>query len=544
MKAPQKKRLKLVLLVNFLFVFTVLIFAPIEIFMSNQNDFLFSLHNFWWASVIFAMIIMAMGTIFFMILPQKIYNILITLFFSLTVLSYLQGNFLNGNLGMLNGEKPEWTGQDGLLIFNLFLWLLGIVFFFFLMLKKKKIFGNVVRIGSVFLIAVQGVALVYLLITTPIKPVSNEKLLKTGMTEISKKDNVIVFILDYFDNVYLDEVLQEKQDLLDNMEGFTRYTNVSSVYGRTFPSITYLLTQEDYRYDIPAEDYLNQAYHNDRGIAKLRNAGYQIGIYTPYEVASDMKGIADNYGKDEKSVNHKGILKGLLYVTAYRDLPMVVKPLFWFYTDDINLLSRSDETEAFVEDDTVFYKQLSSQGLQENSDDADFRFYHFYGTHPPVKYNEDMQITDDATRTSQAVGELSMLYQYFEQMKQMGTYENALIIVTADHGRVNRKGELDYAPTPILFIKERGKGTGKKMQVSDSPISHADLWSVIEEYANLPVETNQDQHTQRYFYYPLCTDDKEDELIEYEIPQDANDFSKWKKTGTEWDIQYSVYSTK
>ena len=61
---------------------------------------------------------------------------------------------------------------------------------------------------------------------------------------VSDKNNVIVFILDTYDNGYLDGVLEQWPDALADYTGFTRYRNSSGSMIPTRYALSSLLTGE------------------------------------------------------------------------------------------------------------------------------------------------------------------------------------------------------------------------------------------------------------------------------------------------------------
>ena len=66
-----------------------------------------------------------------------------------------------------------------------------------------------------------------------------------------------------------------------------------------------------------------------------------------------------------------------------------------------------------------------------------------------------------------------MLNVYIEQLKKLGAYDNSTIIITSDHGTIDR-------PQMIFFIKEKNE-THKMMQETSAPITLNELVPTIVE---------------------------------------------------------------
>ena len=79
-------------------------------------------------------------------------------------------------------------------------------------------------------------------------------------------------------------------------------------------------------------------------------------------------------------------------------------------------------------------------------------------------------LKDDVDTLSYAIGlaQTQGLKEYLTQLKELGLYDDASIIITADHGDKENNMQVIY------FIKQPGE-THEKMQSSEAPISHDDF---------------------------------------------------------------------
>ena len=81
---------------------------------------------------------------------------------------------------------------------------------------------------------------------------------------------------------------------------------------------------------------------------------------------------------------------------------------------------------------------------------------------------------------SQAKGSLKVVYAYMEQLRALGRYDEATIIITADHGQGNILGTERYSGQPdrtsrTLFLVKKPGEIHESMVISEAPVSQAEL---------------------------------------------------------------------
>lgn len=237
------------------------------------------------------------------------------------------GHVLNGKMQVLIGQKVEWGMK--IVLPNLFVWVCIFILVFVLKIRLKDKWKKVQQFISLSLTAVQFVALISLLLTTDALYesennsygyVSNE-----GMLELSQENNVIVFILDYFDGRSMDAILAEDEDFLHSLQGFTYYPNATSVHSRTYPSITYLLTGNMCYFDKLPQDYVNEAYENSSFLPALYENGIEIGLYTyPNYIGNSAKTQICKYVFNKPNLNFKEVIRVFGKMVLYGDMPYLV----------------------------------------------------------------------------------------------------------------------------------------------------------------------------------------------------------------------------
>ena len=86
--------------------------------------------------------------------------------------------------------------------------------------------------------------------------------------------------------------------------------------------------------------------------------------------------------------------------------------------------------------DARYYATLKEQGLSaaDLGEKGSFRVIHLAGPHPPYTLNRNAETVEDGTGAiEQGLGSLHIVSAYLEELKRLGLYDEATIVVTADH---------------------------------------------------------------------------------------------------------------
>ena len=405
---------------------------------------------------------------------------MICLIFGFAVASYLQAMVLNLNLGVLDGTSIPWQSYSIHSILNIVVWCLIISVPFLILYFFKNAWKKIIKAVSFILIGMQLVALVTTIVSTPITNKTKEYYLSgEEQYTISSKSNVIVFILDYFSNTYVDKMLQEYPDALDAFNGFTYYNNVDCTYFGTFPSMNHMLTGAELDATITTEKWFESSWNSEKAeefYSLLADNGYKVNIYSGekyYGGAENMLGKVSNVSVEEITVNinYSELIKKMVQLSCYSHLPHAFKASFWMDTNDFSEVATVDSTGIEIKQQSSFYSALKEQGLTFNNQSNYFILQHLRGAHPAYNVNENGGYLKNATLEQTTKGYFLMVEEYLQQMKDLGVYDDSTIIITADHG--------DWENTQVIFfIKEAGKSQDD-MDISTAPISHNDFMSTI-----------------------------------------------------------------
>lgn len=104
------------------------------------------------------------------------------------------------------------------------------------------------------------------------------------------------------------------------------------------------------------------------------------------------------------------------------------------------------------------------------------------GAHWPYTLDKNGDRVKESDLIKQSEGSLGIVTDYLQEMKRLGVYDSATIVVTADHGywRLNAD-ELNYASSPIMLVKpaEIAEKAAHPLRISEVPTGHGDYPATI-----------------------------------------------------------------
>ena len=560
---PLSRKAKFIyaLFASVFFSFTLFFVAPTEIVAASISSLIFTLWDVWWVCALFAAIVAVVLTIVLCLLKRKAFDITLSVVFSIGLACWIQAMFLNTGLPAADGRAVNWMGFAGIGLVSLVVWVALIALPLVFSRSHRTAWRNVIVAGSLALVIVQGVGVASLFTNA-----EKENIYPTeqGLYQVASDENVIVFILDTYDSSEINTILDEEPDFFEPLTGFTYYRNMTGSTIPTAYAVPYLLTNQLPEVGESWNHYLGRRYSSSTLLDDISNAGYSIGIYTD-SLGMDFSSPEDKRIADETlnihsigdaAIDIPGAMTLLEKAACYRDMPWIAKPAFWFWTDQVNnqVIGSSAENDPSVRlyhmDDGGFHSTLETRGgldFDETSDKA-FRFIHLDGAHYPYILDENGYNVESSTPEAQQHGSMRIVYDYIAHLKELGVYDNATIIITADHGVYHLTEELNYASAPMLFVKpaQTAKEASQPLQVSDMPISHMDVPATIASavgadssaYGSTVYEAN-DPDRVRYYYQTFSDGVHVTDMREIQIsPGDPLDLSNWEYTGTTWTIPW------
>lgn len=459
--------------------------GPLEIFFGNEKDFNFWYTDFFWYLALISVTIWLAGSFLIAILPDKIWKFMNALILGIGLSSYIQNMFMNIKLSEDDGSPMRWESLGNFPVINLIIWILILAIILLACCFLKKYWNMASLAIAAFLSAIQLVAVLSLILTSIGGGRNNGDLQMSGKNQlkVASEKNIIVFVLDTFGTTQLEKALEQYPEILDGLHDFTFYNNADCHYYCTFPSMTHMLTGEEFDFNASlSQDWMHEAWTSEKAgvfYETLHKEGYTCNLFSAetgyvYGDIKNLEGKFDNVNHMESVIDKKQLLKLMTKMSIYRYAPYFVKPRFEVLTFEFDEVVSFKGDVASVDDNGLFYQMLQEQNISisEEMDNA-LIIQHLFGTHRPYTIDENAAIVEEADINQTVKGLSIILEEYFAQLQEIGVYDNATIIVTADHGSWHG-GD----PQPIFFIKESGEKHGE-MRTNAAPISLDDFQATV-----------------------------------------------------------------
>lgn len=535
-------------LCGLLLCFTVLIFAPVEMVAINSTNFWFGVGDFLPAfALLFAAAFVLVEAVFLLLrkLPYALYMLALSLLFGVTLCVYIQGTYLCLGNEVLTAGDPLWRNMLGEMVINTAIWAAVILASVCFALLKPKIFMKVVSAACALVLVMEGTALVFALNASRMSAnITSVYCSNEDYFTLSDNGDVVVVMLDTFDNRLLERAVVENPEYADVFSDFTFYENTSSSYGKTDTSFTSFMTGKLYHNEEPIYQFCRDAFRESRFFPALIENGMSIQIYgAPIGLLGEeqLSQVTNLRIRESEISSYKSFLKEMLCMIGYRYAPKTMQP--FLIRDFINGFSVLQKQwfqlgEETTDDGLRFYNSLRSMGVTKDDSRRFFKFYTLLGAHDPVKTDRHMQEVDVmlTDRYEQLLGYFLVLDELFAQMKAQGVYDNSTVIVMGDHG-------MGTIANPAFLVKYPGE-TGEVMRRSDAPVELLDLRATCAYGAGIdpapfgtPAHewegvTDRERRLIDYeFRQPSGFNFYLNDMTEYIVPQDAADLESYVPSG-------------
>ena len=519
------------------FALTVGIFVPLEIYIKNSDQLWFDLPDILKFFLLDVIEYFGFLLLIYIGCRGKINKIIyLSVLFGVTLGIFLQSYIIGLDYGTFDGHEIEWNNFTGLGIVNTFFWitclLIGLISFRKLNFEENKI-KKLVKPVSFCLVLIQCIVLLITAVKNPIQKKiiyddNRARILTTkNIYKVSAKDNIIVFLIDAFDNEVFEEIRQKNPQAIDVFKDFTYYPDTISSFGFTIYSLPEILTGRLFDPTLKKyPDYLTEAWRDNPYYEALNNHNYSVSLYTSGDYV-DKVTPADNL-VTEKVVVDKNVADQFSNLVKFRIVPHYLKKLFYQY--DLNMQGSVvvNNVRPYQLDDRGFYINLRN-GLELITNENCFRFYHLQGVHYPWILDENVKIVKDGEKGSAykaALGSLKIVQEYIAQMKRLHIYDNATIVLLADHGYSNTFGRC-----PIFLVKQPFESNDSlKLNQMSTKVSEL-MQFVLLRFNNQNKLMNDKErfplNKERNFYY----EDKDGLFYKYAIEGNANNKTSWRLIG-------------
>lgn len=535
-------------------VFTLCVFGPLEICANNDASLPYAAYQIIWIFLLVFTAASMLSAGALSLLPKKLFELSVSLVTGVLLASYVQGNFLNTRLDVLDGTAGEWISDVGFLLLNSAIWIIIIALPFILYFAVRKYWKNITIFVSVALILMQGVSLV-INFTNEQAPndttyyVSNDKFFT-----LSADENIILIIADTFTNYLVDEALAEYPNALDPYKDFTYYHNCLQTYHATYPAMLSIVTGQKADTALSTRsDVFTEAWTNDYTTSfyeGLKQQGYSISLFSDLlhlcddAIAPYLGGIINTIQSSDFgiTIHELNIADVFLNLSGYRYFPYIMKALLdvkeaSFESTYTTYQENSEEIDEFSPFNNRFPKQVLRSEFKQQDESKSFSIYYFYGAHHPNHFDENgVYLKEETTYAQAGMGCLTVIREMLDKMKAADVYDNSTIIITADHGH-----RLHESWAPVFFYKP-AYANQDSIVYSDAPISSLDIVPTIAAVAGLdqkkfgtPIYEIPEHETRvRTTTFRTYNDDfpsngnETNALVVYSFSGDANDFDQVK----------------
>ncbi|MBO4352439.1 MAG: hypothetical protein J5818_02970, partial [Eggerthellaceae bacterium] len=279
-KPKWKERIVFALIATTFTICTVFVFAPLEVVGGSVGSLVFTVADVWWVPIPTSLAIIAGWSLLVSACRGRLFGFMLMLTFAVGLAAYVQSLVLNVGLPLANGDTIVWSDYMGMQVLSTIVWIAiiaGVLAYGHFHNKRAQ---GVVAIAATFLFIVQFIGVASLFVS----PVEVTEVTGGGgdalntdlahrtevvMTEdqlftVNPNHNVIVFVLDTYDNAYLNSALRSKhdvtQEVLDQFTGFTYFKNATSAMIPTRFAIPFMMTGQMPTPDEPFSTYKAQRY--------------------------------------------------------------------------------------------------------------------------------------------------------------------------------------------------------------------------------------------------------------------------------------------
>ena len=547
-KKENKRGIMSGALIAFALCFTLFIYAPYELYVTNQLEFWFTAGQMLpYVLGLFAAAFLAILLVLYIArrINEKLYNLVSAACLVALICSWVQGSFLVWDLPPMDGKPVDWGSFPVDRVCSIALWVIVIAATIILM---KKLGGSrFVRLGSYTALAVAFILAVTLgtvFMTTGLSDKSRE-LIATNedMFTYSDDENLLILVLDAVDSTAFEQSMARDAHYSEIFKDFTYFRNTVGGYPYSQLSIPLILTGQWYEAQESFADYEREAMRTSPLLQRLDEEGYRKSLYSDEGtlLAALDEGSFENLTTDRpvpSSTFH--MCKLVVKMAIIKHAPWDLKYLGYDLPGRLSEGEKhggEDGKEYFDISNLVFYNKLKDESTVTASGEKRFKYIHLEGAHEPHRYDKYLNVLDSSPYRDVIEGNFTMVDLFFERMKEAGVYDNTAIVVMSDHGSHNETDLRNMNQNPILLIKGRGEQHGELI-VSYAPVSYDDLQQAYQrlldgEGSDGVFDWHEgDERTRRFLWYEMADNSL---LTEYEQTGSAEDMTTLVPTGTVYE---------
>ncbi|MDD3154429.1 MAG: hypothetical protein PHS41_06130 [Victivallaceae bacterium] len=394
-----------------------------------------------------------------LIAPGRIFRVVVSGIWGLSISVWLQLSFLNRFCTYCDGTS--FTDVWPLAIFSLVVWLIAPLC---AMYFSRTVFRNV---GKLALVLIFSQATAVLLQWLPWGGDSEDVKYREYTIAVNEKFtfasdcNVILLVVDAMGEAMFKRVYDADADLRKSLSDFTIFDRMTSTIPETRFAVPSMLSGKIYfgSREVGAEAahsrWLQKVLKSpDSLLNKLGAAGYrreaypyalQTVIYDP-ELLDNLKPVGTNWSALTLLNEHfrEKICPMFFSVLIGRDNRGALRTFMTPGEEDpLNTLDRRKPFDRR-------FRDLLKASARKGAFAKGFKYLHLHGAHMPIVTDEALNYTLNTSVSRQLRGALGNVELLIAQLRKLGIYDRALVIVTGDHTD-------DYSSEVVTLIKRPGE---------------------------------------------------------------------------------------
>jgi hypothetical protein len=266
---------------------------------------------------------------------------------------------------------------------------------------------------------------------------------RAGLPALSQQENVIVILLDAMQSDIVADILQRRPDLESELTGFHYFPNATSDSPTTYLSLPALHSGRQYREGLSAQRYFNDSIEQHSFLSRLARSGFRssyiraVGSNCPTDIMLCVSAAEFQHGRIESAVDEAS---QLLTLGLYRIAPDFLRRTIAQERSGAfgELDGLASTLQQQVRDGLELLRWLAGDIPVDEQTGPAALFVHSLATHAPYILGPDCTPVpprhDRTHAADQAECALVQVTRMFERLKQLGAYENSLIVIVADHG--------------------------------------------------------------------------------------------------------------
>ena len=445
------KKPLLTLLMSFIIVATIFLLLPFAIYMGNAAEF-----SVPFIEIISWNIVPAFGLLLLLMLPSlfmsakyhRVYTYGLAVF---GLLLWVHGSLIVWDYGPLDGRVIDWDADSWKGWVDVSIWVIAILV---AIVVYRRLGTFILRFAALFF-------LVQLLVIS-VQTIQNLDHLNKDtrhadrntldqLAGFSSKGNVLHILLDGFESDVFEELVLNDKDIFDykdKFKGFTYFKEALSVFPYTRFAVPAFLSGEVYHNNIPKNEFISSVLGKKSLLNNAFDNGYEVDIAS-MEYWAPLYGSAkhtnsyiipfDTYASSRELKVYAATR--LLDMSLFRVVPHWLKKHVyndqkWFVN---KLFVNSELLQQLYFSHTRFLNYIA-ENMNVSRDAPVYKYFHVMNTHNPMVVNEQCGYaggvlpTNRYTLTVQSKCTLDTVVRLFDKMRELGVYDDTLIVIHGDHG--------------------------------------------------------------------------------------------------------------